>query len=88
MVFLTEEEKAGMACILSRINAGISPLKYRGMAWKKESYILEGKVRCCQKGISWVCVCVYLCVCVSPGLTELRSLWLLLLFGIKSTFVQ
>ena len=61
--FLTEEEKGGMACILSKTNAGISPLKYRGMAWK-ESCILEGKVRCCQRGISWVCVCVCISVFV------------------------
>ena len=41
-----------------------------------------------ERNFMGVCVCVYLCVYVSPGLTELRSLWLLLLFGIKSTFVQ
>ena len=87
--FLTEEEKGGMACTLSRTNVGISPLKQgNGMEEgvlpiRREGEVLPERnfMRVC------VCVCVYLCVCVSPGLTELRSRWLLL-FGIKSTLVQ
>lgn len=34
MVFLTEEEKAVMVCILSRIN-GVITSEIQGMAWKK-----------------------------------------------------